>query len=77
MDTEDNNYKGDNPEVGGILALRTENLTKKITFDMFWEKVATYINKELKHATDVVCVVKHTKDPKINFYNKNKPKDLN
>ena len=67
MDTEVNNYKGYTPEVGYILALCTEKLTKKITFDNFREKLATYINIELTHATDVVCVVKHIKDPKINL----------
>ena len=76
MDTEDKNYDGDTPEVDSILALRTEKITKKLTFDTFREKLATYINIELTHATDVVCVVKHIKGTKINFYNNNKPKDL-
>ena len=76
MDTEVNNYKGYTPEVGYILALCTEKLTKKITFDTFQEKLVTYINKELTYAMYVVYVVKHMKDTKINFNNKNKPKDL-
>ena len=76
VDIEEMNYEGDTPEVGGILALCTENLTNKLTFDTFQEKLATYINKELTHATDVVCVVKHMKYPKINFDIKNKPKEL-
>ena len=33
--TEDKNYKGGTPEVGRILALCTDNLTKKLTFDTF------------------------------------------
>ena len=45
VDTEDKNYEGDTLEVGGIIALRTEKLTKKLTFDTFQEKLATYINK--------------------------------
>ena len=75
MDTEDKNYKGDTTKVDRILTLRTEKLAKKLTLDSFQEKLATYINKELTHATDVVYVMKHMKDPKINFDNKNKPKD--
>ena len=67
MDTEDKNYKGDTPEVDRIIALRTENITKKLTVETFQEKLATHINNELTHATDVVCVVKHMKHPKINF----------
>ena len=35
VDKEDKNYKGETPEVGGILALCTEKLTKKLTFDTF------------------------------------------
>ena len=76
VDTEDKNYRGDTPEVGIILPLCTEKLTKKLFFNMFLEKLATYISKYLTHATDVVCVVKHMMDPKMNFDNKNKPKDL-
>ena len=77
METADKNYEGDTPNVGTLLALRTGNLTKKLTFDTFREKLATYINKEVTHATDVVCVVKPMKDPRIIFYNKNKSEDLN
>ena len=62
MDTEDKNYKGDTHKVGGVLTLHTEKLTKKLTFGTFWEKLSTWINKELTHATDVVYVVKHMKD---------------
>ena len=76
MDTEEKKYEGDTLRVGGILTLRTENITKKITLDTFRKKLATYINKELTHATYVVCVVKYIKDPTTNFDNKNKPKDL-
>ena len=35
VDTEDKNYEVDTPEVGGILALLTENITKKLTVDTF------------------------------------------
>ena len=76
MDTEDKSYKGETPNVNRIIDLRTENITKKIRFDTFREKLATYTNKDLTHATDVVCVVKHMKDPKINSNSKNKPKYL-
>ena len=76
MDTEDKNYDGDTPEVDSILALRTEKITKKLTFDTFREKLATYINKELTHATELMCGVKHLKDSHIKFDDKNKLKDL-
>ena len=76
MDTEDKNYEGDIPKVGGMLALLTENLNKKLNFETLQEKLATHTKKELTHATDLVCVVKRMKYPKINLDNKNKPKEL-
>ena len=76
METEDRNYEGDTPGVGGILALKTEKITKKLTFDAFREKLTTYVNKEFSHATDVVCIVKHLKDPNGTFDDKNKPTKL-
>ena len=45
VETADKNYEGDTPNVGTLIALRTGNLTKKLTFDTFREKLATYINK--------------------------------
>ena len=76
METEDRNYEGDNPEVGGILALKTEKIAKKLTFDAFREKLTTYMNNELSHATESVCIVKNLKDPHGTFDDKNKPKKL-
>ena len=64
--TEDKNYEVYTPKVGGLISLRTLNITNKLTSDTFRGKLATYINK----------IVKHMKDPKINFDNKNKPEEL-
>ena len=36
-------FKGATPEIGGILALRIENVAKKLTFDKLCEKLGTYI----------------------------------
>ena len=72
METQHRNYEGDTPEVGGILALKAENITKKLTFDAFREKLTTYVYKELSHATYGVCIVKKLKDPDGNFDEKNK-----
>ena len=64
VDTEAKNHKVETPEVNGIISLRVGKITKKLTFDKFREKLSTYINRELSHATDVVCVVKHMMDKK-------------
>ena len=76
MDAEDKNYERVTTKVIRILALRIDKLTKKLTFGVFQEKLDTYIKKELTHATNVVCVVKHMEDPKISFDNNSKSKDL-
>ena len=34
---------GDTPKLGGILGLRSENVTKKVNYDLFCEKLGTYI----------------------------------
>ena len=32
-------FEGDTPKLGGILGLRSENVTKKINYDLFCEKI--------------------------------------
>ena len=41
-------FEGATPKIGGILALRSENITKKVNYDVFCEKLATYVMNELK-----------------------------
>ena len=41
--SNEKNFEGAQPSVGGILALKTERLEKKITFEIFKEKMKTYI----------------------------------
>ena len=46
-------FVGDTPKLGGILGLRSENITKKITYDLFCEKLGTYIMTEFKNGDDI------------------------
>ena len=41
-------YEGATPKLGAILALRSENVTKKVNYDRFLEKLEIYITNELK-----------------------------
>ena len=41
-------FKGATPDIGGVLALRSENVSVKTHYDKFCEKLETYIMKELK-----------------------------
>ena len=47
--SNEKNFEGAQPSVGGILALKTERLDKKVTFEIFKEKVKTYILSEFKN----------------------------
>ena len=41
--TTQRDFVGDTPKIGGILGLRSENVTKKVNYDLFCEKLGTYI----------------------------------
>ena len=46
------------PKIGGILALRSENMTNKVNYDIFCEKLGVYIMNEFKGGENVVEVTK-------------------
>ena len=70
-------FVGDTPKLGGILGLRSENVTKKITYDLFCEKLGTYIMTEFKNGDDIFQVTKiHDADVTEFFKAKNKPNSL-
>lgn len=69
-------YTGEESDFGHILALKGEKLDKKVNFEIFREKLCTYIMKNLDDATDVIAIVKDLKDPRNDFEVNNLPKDL-
>ena len=70
-------FEGATPSIGGILALRSENVTMKVNFDKFCEKLETYIMKEFKGGEYVVDVLKEPGKDIIEAYKKtSKPADL-
>ena len=67
-------YEGATPKLGAILALRSENVTKKVNYDRFLEKLQIYIINELKNGDSIIEV---TKKPKATIIEKDqKPKEL-
>ena len=70
-------FEGATPKIGGVLGLRSENITKKITYDAFLEKLGIYIMTELKNGENVIEVTKNP-DTKIiaDFEATYKPKEL-
>ena len=70
-------FEGDTPKLGGVLGLRSENITKKISYDLFCEKLGTYIMTEFKNGDAIFQVTKeHDSDVVHIFKDKNKPKNL-
>ena len=70
-------FEGVTPKIGGILALRSENMTKKVNFDIFCEKLGIYVMNEFKGGENVVEVTKRqTTDIISSFEKENKPIEL-
>ena len=51
-------FEGATPKIGGVLGLRSENVTRKITYDAFLEKLGIYIMTELKGGENIVEITK-------------------
>ena len=67
-------YAGVTPKIGGILALRSENMTNKVNYDIFCEKLGVYIMNDFKGGENVVEVTKnHAIDIISSFETNNKP----
>ena len=75
-DNSEQSWLGDKPEVGAVLGLRTEYLSKKVSFEVFLEKMTDYVLRELKNAADVVSVVRDMTNPSDDFAKKHMPNDL-
>jgi hypothetical protein len=74
--SDDKDWEGAKPEVGAVLGLKTEKITKKVTFEVFREKLATYVLSEFNNPKDVLPAVKRMTDPMVDFKAKQAPKDL-
>ena len=70
-------FEGATPKIGGILALRSENVTKKVNYDAFCEKLGIYVMNDLKNGDAIVEVTRTPNaDIMADFAAFNKPKDL-
>ena len=70
-------FEGVTPKIGGILALRSENMTMKVNFDVFCEKLGVYVMNEFKGGENVVEVTKRqTIDIISSFEKESKPVEL-
>ena len=70
-------FEGATPKIGGILGLRSENVSKKVNYDAFCEKLAIYVMNELKDGDAIVEVTRNpSADIIAHFEANNKPTEL-
>ena len=75
--TTNRDFEGATPKLNAILALRNENLTKKVNYDHFLEKLAIYIINELKNGDSIIEITKNPNATIIEDFQKDdKPKEL-
>ena len=65
-------YQGECEEIGYILGLWSEKFDKKVQFQIFLEKLGTYIVSNLKDGGDIQPLYVALTDPKDNFTSKYK-----
>ena len=72
--SSEKDFAGATPQIGGVLGLRSENVTRKIPFDVFLEKMETYIMNEMRQGEHLVDITKgHNVDVVATFESTQKP----
>jgi len=66
-------YAGENEDIGYVLAMRSEKFEKKVPFQIFVEKIATYVVSNLKDGGDIQTIFLEMKDPSKTFNESHKP----
>ena len=66
-------YAGESEDLGYILALRSERFDKKVPFQIFMERLATYVVSNLKDGGDIQIIFTELKDPTKSFNELHKP----
>ena len=61
-------FEGATPRIGGVLGLRSEIVTKQITYDTFLEKFGIYIMTELKGGENIVEITKNSNSDIIGYF---------
>ena len=64
------------PEVGAVIGLKLQNLSKKVSFQVFREKVNTFIVSDFKNPKDVLPIITELVNPMVDFKKTNAPDKL-
>jgi transcription antitermination factor NusG len=76
MDVSNKNFEGAEPEIGCVLGLKYEKIDKKVTFDVFKEKMCNYIEHKMEFGTEISGLVKDYEDVLHTFKLSNQPTPL-
>jgi hypothetical protein len=74
--SNDRNWQGAKKDIGVVLGLRTERLAYKQTFEVFKDKLATYVLSDFSNPKDVLPVIKKMTDPMSTFKMNHAPSEL-
>ena len=74
--SDSSNFEGADPDAGVVLGLRAERIKKKVSFDIFTEKISDYIIWEYDHGRDIKPVFTKLHLPHEAFKRKHKPRAL-
>ena len=70
-------FEGATTKLNAILALRSENVNKKVNYDRFLEKLAIYVINELKNGDSIIEITRNPNAKIIeDFQKENKPEEL-
>ena len=73
MSINNQTYTGECEDLGYILALRSEKFDKEVPFQVFMEKLATYVVSHLKDGGDIQVIFTDMKVPTKSFNELHKP----
>ncbi len=74
--TDGASIEGAFPEIGAVVGLRTEKVTKKVSFSGFVEKVADHVITNVKYGSDYEACIRNVQDPSIDFRSRHEPEPL-
>jgi hypothetical protein len=74
--SNDKNWQGSKTDIGVVLGLKTEKLVYKRTFEVFKDRLSTYVLSEFSNAKDILPVLKKMIDPMNMFKLNNTPVEL-
>ena len=66
-------YEGECEKVGAILALKVEKFHKKVSYEVFVEKICNYVVQKYTTGADIKVLLTHQKDPIKEYEANNMP----